>query len=160
VVQNKNNASGVKKIQQLSDWLAQHPFEANEFKKLIATLRLSYSDFQPYCRFSPDAYTRNVLIQSEDYELVLICWDAGQLSPVHNHGFSQCFVHCLEGDVQENIYACENDTFTFQTAKKLIVGESTFVNDQHFYHQFGNASKTAQAVTLHLYSPKIMYQCQ
>ena len=143
------------KLQKLTNWLGHNKFDASEFKKLIAELTLSPADFHQHSRFSLDHYTRNVIVKSEQVEMLLICWEVGQISPVHNHGFSQCFVHCLQGSVAENSYLYKNDDMQFSATKTVIAGESTFINDPAIFHEFGNASQTDRAITLHLYSPKI-----
>lgn len=144
------------KIQKLKEWLAQNKFDANNFRELIASLKLSHADFQHYSHFNPDHYTRNVIVKSEQVEMLLICWEARQISPIHNHGFSQCFVHCLEGSVTENSYLYKNNDIQFAATKIVVSGESTFIDNSDIYHEFGNASTSARAVTLHLYSPKII----
>jgi cysteine dioxygenase len=143
------------KIQKLKEWFAHNNLEADNFKKLIADLNLSHADFQAYSHFNPDHYTRNVIVKSERVEVLLICWEVGQMSPVHNHGHSQCFVHCLEGSVVENSYLYKNNDMQFQANKTVVCGESTLINHPDVFHEFGNASAVDRAVTLHIYSPKI-----
>jgi|GEM_PF-3276780 len=152
---DKECSVSASKLQKLTGWLAQNKFDANEFKKLISELTLSHADFHQHSRFSLDHYTRNVLVKSEQVEMLLICWEVGQISPVHNHGFSQCFVHCLEGSVAENSYLYKNNDMQFRATKTVVAGESTFINDPDIFHEFGNASQADRAVTLHLYAPKI-----
>lgn len=150
-----DNCTSLKKIQRLKEWIEHNKFDANEYKKFIFDLDLSPADFRPYYRFSTDSYTRNRIEKSDSYELVLICWEVGQLSPVHNHGFSQCFVHCLEGSVFENNYIYKNNEMIFEATKTLVAKSSTYINNHDVYHEFGNASNTTRAVSLHLYTPGI-----
>jgi cysteine dioxygenase len=143
------------KLQKLTTWLTQNKFEVSAYRAFLASLDLSPTDFQYLYRFSSDAYTRNVLAKTDDYELILICWEAGQMSPIHNHGFSQCFVRCLKGSMCENSYIYQNNEMRFNAAQQVNAGGTTFIDESDVFHEFGNASHTAKAVSLHLYVPKI-----
>jgi cysteine dioxygenase len=150
-------SKGAEKIQKLTEWLAKNKFNVTEYKHLLTGLNLSPNDLQQYYSFSNDSYTRNRIVKTDGYEMLLICWEVGQMSPVHNHGSSQCFVYCIEGNVFENKYRYENSEMVFGTSKKMNAGDSNFIHDHDVYHEFGNASKTARAVSLHLYTPQIMH---
>lgn len=53
-----------------------------------------------YCFFNEVRYARNLVERNQYFELIVICWKAGQQSPIHNHegsrsdsiGYFHCFV--------------------------------------------------------------------
>ena len=47
------------------------------------------------CRCSPDRYTRNLLAEGDDYSVLALLWQPGQMSPVHAHRTWCVFgIHC------------------------------------------------------------------
>lgn len=56
--------------------------------------------------FDPNqAYTRNLIATDHDsYTLLLLCWNPGRFSPIHNHPGDGCWMRLLQGQVQECRY--------------------------------------------------------
>lgn len=156
-VENKPQTKLENKLQKLTAWLGENKFEGEAYQSLLNSLDLSRTDFQHLYQFNQQHYTRNVLAATDHYELILICWEGGQMSPVHNHGFSQCFVRCLEGSMVENSYFYKNNEMRFNVTTQVKAGGSICVTNPNVFHELGNASDTARAVSLHLYSPKITH---
>jgi cysteine dioxygenase len=46
----------------------------------------------PYLFFEPTHYTRNLVYKCGLFELILICWDVGQASRIHNHAGQRCWM--------------------------------------------------------------------
>ena len=42
-------------------------------------------DWKAYCYFTPHHYTRNLVDICKEYEAIILCWEANQISPIHNH---------------------------------------------------------------------------
>ncbi|KAL4452228.1 hypothetical protein ABPG75_007890 [Micractinium tetrahymenae] len=58
----------------------------------------------PYLNFNDTHYTRNLVAENEDFELMVLCWGKGQGSRVHNHARSHGWVTALAGRVEETRY--------------------------------------------------------
>ena len=43
------------------------------------------SSLAPFVHFRDDAYTRNLVFRDQLFEVMLICWQPGQRTPVHTH---------------------------------------------------------------------------
>ena len=43
------------------------------------------ASIEPYLFWEPTHYTRNLIYKCPLFELMAICWDVGQVSPIHNH---------------------------------------------------------------------------
>ena len=58
---------------------------------------------QPHAHFDPTRpYTRNLIhTDHSSYTLLLLCWNPGQSSPIHNHPCDACWMKVLQGAVQE-----------------------------------------------------------
>ncbi|KXZ56539.1 hypothetical protein GPECTOR_1g484 [Gonium pectorale] len=61
-------------------------------------------DWQRFALFNDIHYVRNLVEANEDFELIVICWKAGQVSRVHNHDASHCWLTVLDGDMKEVQY--------------------------------------------------------
>ena len=124
--------------------------------------RLGVNDHNEWKNFvyfdNQRAYTRNLIAtDGTTYTLLLLCWNPGKFSPIHDHPCDGCWMRILEGQVQECRYRQETDGVD----SKLICthdqtfdkGGCVFINDSIGYHKVGNPSSTIPAITLHLYSP-------
>jgi cysteine dioxygenase len=46
----------------------------------------------PYLFYEATHYTRNLIHKGDLFELLLICWESGQLSRIHNHAGQHCWM--------------------------------------------------------------------
>lgn len=118
-------------------------------------------DWQKYAFWDEVKYTRNriYLDPNKRFELILLCWNISQLTPIHNHPESQCFFKLLQGELSEKCY----DTPQPSSKKRVMkcVGENTlskigstgYIDDGMGVHLVENLSPSEKCVTLHLYSP-------
>ena len=51
--------------------------------------------------FDAAGYTRNLVHRCEAFELLLLAWDVGQESPIHDHAGQQCWMAVVDGSVEE-----------------------------------------------------------
>lgn len=95
-------------------------------------------------------YTRNlVATDNETYTLLLLCWNAGQESPIHDHPCDGCWLQVLQGDVREVRYDKQLKMISDDTYQE---GAVTWITDNDGYHKVGNPSNMP-SVSLHLYAP-------
>jgi cysteine dioxygenase len=102
------------------------------------------------------AYTRNLIATDHcSYTLLLLCWNPGRFSPIHDHPCDGCWMRVLEGQIQECRYQHDDalDKLVCTQDKTFAEGGLVFIEDSLGYHKVGNPSSTLPAVTLHLYSP-------
>lgn len=45
----------------------------------------SAAALRPWARFDPSRYRRQRLYRDDDFELLLLCWERGQATPIHDH---------------------------------------------------------------------------
>mmetsp|Transcript_3796 Transcript_3796/g.5829 ORF Transcript_3796/g.5829 Transcript_3796/m.5829 type:complete len:238 (+) Transcript_3796:124-837(+) len=101
-------------------------------------------------------YTRNLIATDEEtFTLLLLCWNAGRESPIHDHPCDGCWVRLCQGRVREIRYECNDETDTMEVTSDMILEDDapTFISDIQGYHKVGNPDPTLPAVTLHLYCP-------
>ncbi len=114
-------------------------------------------DWRPYTLFHPGAYTRNLVDRTADYELLLLCWDEGQQSPIHNHEGQNCWMVVLEGPIEEQHYpfpdngASGGPLHPCGPVRTFAMGEVAFIRDEIALHVV-RAPEQRRGVSLHLYA--------
>ena len=132
----------------------------------LATLLGSYArerdDWRAYALFDERTYARNLVCLGELFELLVICWQPGQASPVHNHQGQRCWMAVLEGKIQETHFrpAPGGGPAPLETGpiKAFPGGEVAFITDEIALHEIRPLGP-GPAVSLHLYSQPIR-ECQ
>lgn len=87
----------------------QPPAEFALLNQRVAQLISEYissgsDDWRRYVAFNNVHYVRHLIDSNDDLELMLICWQPGQASHVHNHGDSHCWLTVMDGTVEELRY--------------------------------------------------------
>ncbi len=121
-------------------------FEA-ELKSLVLSNKDTYIE---EARFDDSHYCKNILFRNDLVELVIIGWDTGQGSKVHNHPENGCLVYPIKGCLVETRY--DND-INEVSKEELCRGDVSLMHDDICLHSLGNNSRTEKAISVHIYSP-------
>jgi len=125
--------------------------EIESFPKLIKKLNIPYSEFEKHATWNKDRYTRNCIARTANYELILLCWNKVQETPIHEHGGQKCWVYQINGEVEEFRYQKDNSGVLIETSKtNLISGNITYMDDRMGYHALKNI-RDQRCMTLHIY---------
>jgi cysteine dioxygenase len=114
----------------------------------------------PYLWFSDDHYTRNLILKTDLFELLAICWEIGQKSPIHNHRDQNCWMAIPYGKLQVHNFALiQKEASTgfceLRSSGQLQIDPEnpTEVDPGEPIHQVLNLpSFASKAVSLHIYS--------
>ena len=122
----------------------------------LRQLRIDWAELEPYVRFAPDTYRRNLLRAGPAYHALVLCWRNGQRSPIHDHFGSSCGVRVLRGVCTETIFQRTSIGHVFPTeTHKLAEGACCGSQDKDI-HQISNIEPAGDLVTLHIYSPPLL----
>ena len=121
---------------------------------------VSIQSLHPYLYFSPEHYTRNLILHTPLFDLIAICWESGQMSRIHNHTNQRCWMGIAHGKVQVQNYrvVCQDHTTQFcelaPTDRYVIDADNPAeVDSGEPIHLVVNPPAFAsRAVTLHIYS--------
>ena len=69
--------------------------ERTEYDEIIRSIKIPSNSFNDFCSWSSETYTRNCIVQNEKFELILLCWEQGQSTPIHDHGGEECWVKVI-----------------------------------------------------------------
>jgi cysteine dioxygenase len=125
--------------------------EPEDYVKVAKDMNIPKSDFKKYTFYKPDGYSRNCIERTSDYELLLLCWNPGDETPIHGHDEQRCWVYQVDGVIRELRYR-ENDDDEMEKCNRLELtpGHLTYMEDTMGYHSLKNCSNE-RAMTLHLY---------
>ena len=122
--------------------------------------RVDSSTLAPYLYFGSDHYTRNLILRTDLFELIAICWDIGQKSPIHNHRDQRCWMAMPYGKLQIHNFALvkKDKSKNFCELRShgqflLDMDSPTEVDPEEPIHQVLNLQQfNSRAVSLHIYS--------
>ncbi len=122
--------------------------------RILSSLRFNPKEFQRYAHFCSGKYTRNLVGYSGGFTLLMLCWDRGQESPIHDHAGSSCFMKILEGELHEVRYDARNPSkLNLKTITQLREEEVAYIDDTQGVHKMVNPSAEKGAISLHIYIP-------
>jgi cysteine dioxygenase len=150
-------------IQELSERLSAIPEAQFTDEGVLDYLRRNPVDpesLDPYLYFCQDHYTRNLIQHTPLFDLIAICWDVGQRSPIHNHRDQRCWMAIAYGRVQVQNFrlVCKDPETRYcelePTDRYIIDAERPAeVDPKEPIHLVANPSTfDSRAVTLHIYS--------
>ncbi len=151
-----SNEQNTNTIQSLGDLVtALSEGERTKYDHIIRSTNLPKSIYQNYCSWSSDSYTRNCIVDNDKFELILLCWEEGQITPIHDHGGEECWVKIIEGEFRETIYQ-ENEIGELAVVKSAVANTNdiTYMIDFMGFHSLENLSNK-RSMSLHLYAKPI-----
>ncbi len=133
------------------------PTKLHQLTQILQRVDLTTTETNKYTFFDYEKpYTRNlVATDGINYTLLILCWNSGIESKIHNHPCDGCFIKTLRGCIKETLYStCEKTNNICQKSSKFYCeGQVSYMNDDLGLHKISNANKDVPAVTLHLYTP-------
>lgn len=155
-INSTKHINRTKTISSVEDLVnALHQSKKEKFGEIITRLDVLKLDVDELSTWSKDCYTRNCLECNDDFELILICWEEGQVTPIHDHGGEECWVKIIQGEFKETIYE-SNESGEPTEIKTNIGGPGgiSYMVDFMGCHSLENVSN-GRALTIHLYAKPI-----
>jgi len=131
--------------------------KAAHITTLLRSIRFNKREWGQYTNFVGNRYTRTLVGFDPNFAVLLLSWEKGQMSPIHCHMSSSCWVKVLDGQLQETIYDYPDPSATqplrLNTESIYSPEQATYIEDSYGIHRMGNASQDTPCVSLHIYSP-------
>lgn len=124
--------------------------EGQDYFDIARNLSIPEEDLLPYAFWSEEAYTRNCVLRTDDFELLLLCWEQDQETPIHCHNGEECWVYLANGKLQEKRYVEEKSELKLIADVKMTQDRLSYMNDDLGYHSLHNINK-GRSMSLHLY---------
>lgn len=81
--------------------LGADQFTHDRLGEILGARPIRAASWEPRVRFREDKYARHLVHRGELFEVMVLCWKSGQLSPVHNHQGNSGWVRVLRGRMEE-----------------------------------------------------------
>lgn len=109
-------------------------------------------DLAPFATWAPKHYTRNCIARTDHFELLLICYEPGQRTSIHDYSTEEAWVHLVKGTLMDERFEHTADGKLRKiSSSKLVPDSFTYLHNGYSIHRYTNAS-TERAVTLNLYA--------
>lgn len=107
-------------------------------------------DYKEFVEFTEKTYNRVKLYSSPEFDIILICWDKGQFTKIHDHPDYCCAVKLLEGLLLEENFSVHDD--------KLKVFNNIIIKPNYITTKCSNKIvhriiPLDKSVSLHIYIP-------
>jgi cysteine dioxygenase len=123
----------------------------------IGRVDIPLDEIRPYMQFGTKTYRRNLMHAGPGYHALILCWRAGQRSPIHDHRGSSCAVRVLMGTAVETRFERTPDGYVYATgSRELHEGEVCGSQDEDMHQMSNLQAAGCDLVTLHVYSPPLM----
>lgn len=123
------------------------------------TFNFETIDFEPFQSWSKKKYTRNCLYRDANFELILLCWEQGQETSIHDHDGEDCWVYLLKGKMEEVLFSIDDQKqLKEEVTQHITPNQLTFMNDRIGFHKLKNVNQ-GRSMSLHVYA-KPIEQCR
>lgn len=150
-------------IQEFARGLAAIPEQAFTHEGVLAYLHENVVDpesLQPYRWICAEHYTRNLIMKTPLFELIAICWEIGQKSPIHNHRDQRCWMAVPEGRLHVHNFEmiskdCSKRFCELRSSGQFVLDAAhpAEVDPEEPIHQVVNMTQyNSRAISLHIYS--------
>ncbi|HMU15086.1 MAG: cysteine dioxygenase family protein [Bacteroidetes bacterium] len=110
-------------------------------------------DLETYFRWNTRHYTRTCVIRNDAFELLVVCYEPGQRTSIHDYDSELAWMHPVVGEVIEERFAIgSNEKLQLVQETRLRPGMLGAIMRESSIHRFTNPGP-GRAVTLNLYAP-------
>ena len=126
--------------------------------RILSDYASKHDDWRRFSLFDPSIYTRNLVGRNEHFEMLILCWNVGQQSPIHNHAGQNCWMAVLEGKVEETLFTPSGGErlgpLVQGPSRVYVPGRVGFINDDVALHRV-RPPAGERGISLHLYAKPI-----
>lgn len=107
-------------------------------------------------------FTKNLVAEFGNglCNIILMGWGPNQMSSIHSHNGSRCFVKVLQGSINEIRLACPSKekpsvqvNLAEEQGQTLKANDVCYIDDQIGAHKVTNKSNEVPAISMHIYVP-------
>jgi len=135
--------------------IPEEEFTDSRVLETVTNSRVPIAELDPYLVWKPDRYTRGLVYRNELFEVIVLCWNVGQGSPVHDHAGQRCWMTLPQGRLEITNYAYKHGR-EIEFIDTEIVGEhesDIHIDQCSSVHQITNRCAWCEpAVSLQVYS--------
>ena len=103
-------------------------------------------------RFSSERYMRHPILLFDDWEVMLIAWESGQITPIHDHRGVMGGMFMLSGALQEERYTTQGNVPSLADDRVRPEGDLCEIGPTVLHRL---SPRSARAISLHIYRPPL-----
>ena len=124
---------------------------------ILDRLVVTTEEARPHALFSERRYARNLIYKDREFEIMIMCWNAGQRSSIHDHAGSLGGLKILEGELTESLFERAANGMIKSLISVDYAIDETRVEETSLIHQISNLQAgNGTAVSLHIYIPPLI----
>ncbi len=135
--------------------IPEEEFTDRRVLETVNNNRVATAELDPYLVWKPDRYTRSLIYRDDLFQVLILCWNVGQASPVHDHAGQKCWMSLPQGRLEIANYSYKHGR-EIEFIDAEVVGEhgsDVHVDQCCSVHQISNRCAWCEpAVSLHVYS--------
>ncbi|MBI3950357.1 MAG: cysteine dioxygenase family protein [Acidobacteria bacterium] len=134
--------------------------QREQVSEYLNAIRIDPESLAPYLHFNQAHYTRNLVFKNELFEMLVLCWDVGHRSWIHNHRGEHCWMGVTRGTLAVRNFkrlGCDQQlrTMHLEPMPEFLIspGSTAKVDPAEPVHVVWNpVDFNRPAVSLHIYS--------
>jgi cysteine dioxygenase len=136
------------------DWSVINPARMQD---ILDQLVVMDEEAQPHALFSDKRYARNLVYKDRQFEIMIMCWHAGQRSSIHDHAGSLGGIKILQGELTESLFGRAANGMIKSLSSSDYAIEDTRVEETSLIHQISNLqAEDGKTVSVHIYIPPLV----
>lgn len=109
-------------------------------------------DLEPYCNWNERHYTRTCIYRNDQFELLVVCFEIGQCTSIHDYDSQTAFIKPVLGEVvEERFIQLPNGSLARTAELHRPAGQMVQFTANDPIHRFINYGP-GRAITLNLYT--------
>ncbi len=143
----------IPKLNQLVKEIEADPkMDPRALSGILDKIQLTSTDLENWQDFNhpkKNGYGRQMVYEGKNFEVMVMSWNPGDFSSIHNHGYTEWGVVQVFGQATHLLYSFHKDELKLAKREILNPSNVALVNNG-LIHQMGNFSD-ARYLSLHIY---------
>ena len=136
------------------DWSVINPARMQD---ILDRIVITTEDVRPHSLFSEKRYARNLVYKDRGFEIMIMCWNSGQRSSIHDHAGSLGGLKILQGELTECLFARAANGMIKSLSSADYAIENTRVEETSLIHQISDLqAENGKAISVHIYIPPLV----
>ena len=123
---------------------------------LLEGAKFSEDELRPHVGFKAGNYSRHRVFRNQWVEMLVLCWQPGHRTPIHDHNGSHGAVFVQQGILWESMFTFDEETGLHYNASREYQPGAVTGAEVVDIHQLGNPDVSEQnLITIHVYAPPL-----
>jgi cysteine dioxygenase len=129
----------------------------SKMQDILDRLVIPVEEIHRHAAFSDKKYARNLVCKTEQFEIMVMCWNAGQRSSIHDHAGSLGGLKIFNGVLTESLFEKAANGMIKALTSVDYSSADTRVEETSLIHQISNLQAgNDKAISVHIYVPPLV----